>query len=171
MRIAIASAVSAVVLFFFGFLWWGILMPILKPADVITDTALVDQITALPESGVYFHPAYDKPADEGTPMAMVYFKQSLSMGTMMGAGLFHMFLCSALAAAVVTRLDLPEFSSRFGYVFATGVLLAIWADFGNMIWWHHPPVWTLFHFAYDVLSWTLAGLVIAAIARPRPPQA
>lgn len=146
-------------------------MPVLKPADVITDTALVDQITSLPKSGVYFHPTYDEPAEEGTPIAMLYYAKSVSMGKMMGAGLFHMFFCSALAAAVVTRLNLSEFSSRFGYVFAMGVLLAIWADFGNMIWWHHPPFWTIFHFAYDVVSWTLAGLIIAAIARPKLPQA
>ncbi len=168
MRIAISAAVSAVALFFFGFLWWGILMPVVRPAGVLEDQALVDQVTALPESGAYIYPDYANPDPEAgdQPMALVYLKKSVSMGGMMGAGILHMFICSALVAAVIARLNLPVFSSRFGYVFAMGTLLAIWADFGNMIWWHYPPFWAGYHFAYDLISWTIAGLIIAAIVKP-----
>lgn len=166
MRIVIAAAVSAVVLFFFGFLWWGVLMPVIRPASVLSDQAIVDQIMALPESGAYFYPDYADAEAAGTSMALVYFKKSISMGAMMGGGLLHMFFCSAIVAAVITRLNLPAFSSRFGYVFAMGLVLATWADIGNMIWWHHPPVWAGYHFAYDLISWILAGLVIATIAKP-----
>ncbi|GAB5401857.1 MAG: hypothetical protein Aurels2KO_00880 [Aureliella sp.] len=173
MRILISAVISAVALFFFGFLWWGVLMPVVRPVEVLDGQELVDQVTALPESGVYMYPNYLKPEPDAgdLPVAMIYFKKSVSMGGMMGAGILHMFICSALVAALVARLNLPVFSSRFGYVFAMGLFLAIWADWGNMIWWQHPPVWAAYHFTYDLISWTIAGLIIAAIIKPTPAEA
>ncbi|HBE70672.1 MAG TPA: hypothetical protein DDW52_21210 [Planctomycetaceae bacterium] len=141
-------------------------MPALRPAGVLPEDIASDQIMSLDESGVYFYPDYSDADSTTSSMAVVYFKKSASMGAMMGGGIFHMFVCAAFAAGVVARLNLPSFSSRFGYVLAMGFLIATWADVGNMIWWHYPPVWAGFHYAYDILSWTLAGLLIAAIIKP-----
>jgi hypothetical protein len=169
MRVALASGLSAVVLFFFGFVWWGMLMPVLQPADVITDSTLVDKMNAsLNESGLYFYPTYVEPVDANAgPMATLYFNTSApSMPMMMGMGFVHMLVSALLASIGLSFVSRRAFMERFALVFFLGLFVAVWADLGNMIWWRYPLAWTAFHFAYDVLSWLLAGLIIASIVRP-----
>ncbi|MEZ6131557.1 MAG: hypothetical protein R3C59_23045 [Planctomycetaceae bacterium] len=67
------------------------------------------------------------------------------------------------------NLRLHSFTGRLAFVFCLGLFCAVWADVGNMIWWRHPPLWTAFHFAYDTLSWLLAGVIIAAIIKTGQP--
>ena len=171
MRIAVASFACALVLFVFGFLWWGILMGIVLPANVLNDEALVSQLDdALDESGLYIYPDYATQSEEPIkPWAILYFnKEAPEMGPMMGAGFLHMLVTAFFASLVVDKLSLPSFPNRVVAVFCLGLFVAIWADVGNAIWWRHPMPWTLFHFGYDVISWLLAGLVIASILKPCP---
>ncbi len=169
MRIILASVVTAVVLFFFGFVWWGVLMPSVRPAEVIADADFVNAMSAsLPESGVYFYPDYANPSEEPIePWAIVYFnKTAPAMGLMMGMGFGHMFLAALLASCGVSCLAEKSFARRFAMVCFLGLFVALWADIGNMIWWRHPIGWTVFHFSYDVLSWVIAALVIAGLVKP-----
>jgi hypothetical protein len=169
MRFLVASLVTAVALFLFGFLWWGVLMPIVRPVSVITDQALVEKMSSsLNESGIYFYPdPATEPGESAGPMAILYFNsESPQMGPMMGIGFAHMFLTALLVSMFVSSRKLPSYSDRLKFVFCLGLLIALWADVGNMIWWRHPPGWTAFHFGYDVLSWLLAGSIIAAMVKP-----
>ena len=169
MRIVLASVVAAVVLFFFGFIWWGVLMPSVRPAKVITDAEFVNAMSAsMPESGVYFYPDYgEHPEEPIEPWAMLYFnKTAPAMGPMMGMGFGHMLLSALLASCGLSYLAEKSFSRRFAIVCFLGLFVALWADVGNMIWWRHPIGWTVFHFAYDVLSWGIAALIIAGIVKP-----
>ncbi|MEZ6132655.1 MAG: hypothetical protein R3C59_28645 [Planctomycetaceae bacterium] len=171
MRILVASFVTAIALFFFGFLWWGMLMPIIEPTTVISDQALIDSMSSsLNESAVYFYPdPATEPGESTGPMAILYFNTDMpDMGKMLGMGFGHMFITALLVTAFVSSQKLPTFAARFGVVFFVGLLIAVWADVGNMIWWRYPPGWTAFHFGYDVLSWLLAGVIIAAIIKPSP---
>lgn len=171
MRIAIASLLAAVVLFFFGFLWWGILMPIVKPANAITDATVVEKLaSSLNESNIYFYPDYagEYSEDQTGPTAMLYFhKEMPSMGKMMGLGFAHMVLSALLVSVSLSFSGRRTFAERFAFVFFLGLFVAVWADLGNMVWWRYPLAWTGYHFAYDVLSWLLAGLVIALIVKPK----
>ncbi len=171
MRILVASLVAAIALFFFGFLWWGLLMPAVQPASVITDQALVEKMSSsLNESAVYFYPdPAVEPGDASGPMAILYFNIDLpDMGKMMGMGFGHMFVTALLVTLFVASQKLSSFAARLKLVFGLGLFVALWADVGNMIWWRHPPQWTAFHVAYDVFSWLLAGAIIAAIIKPNP---
>ncbi len=73
MQKVISALVAAVVMFFVGFLWWGLLMPIVKPPKVIADAALVEKMgTSLSESGLYFYPDYSEPIEEAdSPQAFL----------------------------------------------------------------------------------------------------
>lgn len=169
MRIILASFLSAVVLFFVGFVWWGLLMPVVRPAGVVSDPEVIATLDAsLERTGLYFHPDYANAPDESTgPMALIYFIQkSPSMGTMMGLGFGHMFFSAFLASVIVSLCALKSFAKRVGIVLALGLFVGVWADIGNMIWWHHPTAWAAYQFAYDVVSWLLAGVVIAILVRP-----
>ena len=169
MRIVIASLLSAIVLFFFGFLWFGILMPTVKPAGVITDATVVEKLgSSLTESNVYFHPDYTDHSEEhsGPVTMMFYATEARAMGMTMGLGFAHMFLTTLLVCIFLSSSPRHTFAGRLAFVFFLGLFVAVWADLGNMVWWHHPPMWTGYHFAYDALSWLLAGLVIALILKP-----
>ena len=144
-------------------------MPKLKPAGVIVDQTLVNQLdSSLNESGLYFHPTYEEPMEPGSgSMAIVYYTKTIpAMGNMMGMGFVQMLVSSLLASLFVSKLALSTFAHRLGVASFLGVFVAVWADVGNMIWWRHPLDWTAFHFGYDVFSWVLAGLVIAALVKP-----
>ena len=171
MRVIASALVTAIALFFFGFIWWGILMPIVKPAEVITDQAVVDSMNStFSGSGVYFYPD-PATASEATsgPWAILYFDPNMpDMGSMMGMGFGHMLLTAFAATLFVRFRNLPTFADRFKFVAGLGLFVALWADIGNMIWWHHPTPWAVFHFGYDLLSWVLAGAIIAAIMKPCP---
>ncbi len=170
MRVFFASLLAAIALFFCGFLWWGVLMGFVRPAEVITDQTLVGNMaTALKESGLYMYPDYANAEGNATgPMAILYYdKQMPSMGTMMGMGFAHMFVSALLASVFVCLSPFHSFKSRFAAVFFLGLFVAVWADAGNMIWWRHPPLWAAFHFGYDVFSWLVAGMVIAGMVRPK----
>lgn len=168
MRIALASVVAAVALFFFGFVWWGLLMPIVRPADVITDASLVENMaSSLDGSGPYFFPDYAG-SDDATsgPAAILYFnRQAPAMSTVMGLGFGHMLISTLIASVFASLVSARTFATRFGVVFFLGLFVAVWADVGNMIWWRHPLPWTGFHFGYDVLSWVIGGLIIASIVK------
>lgn len=174
MRIFVASLVTAIVLFVFGFVWWGLLMPVVRPASVIADQELVEAMSSsLNESALYFYPDYaEEPGDSSGPMAILFFNREMpSMAKMMGMGFGHMFVSALLVSLFVSYLRLRSFAGRLTFVFSLGLFVAVWADVGNMIWWRHPTLWTAFHFGYDVLSWLLAGVMIAAIVRPWPGSA
>lgn len=169
MRVTIAAVASAVALFFFGFLWWGVIMPIAQPAQVLESEELVYEMDkALSEPGVYFNPSYiNKPEGyEGSTALLYYLPGSPDMPKQMGIGFAHMLICSVLAAVFVSTLNSRTYLARFGVVFFLGIFAALWADIGNMIWWFHPMGWTSFHFYYDVITWAIAGFIIAAIVQP-----
>ena len=173
MRLLAAALFSAIILFFFGFLWWGVLMPILKPVGIISSNDLVTNMSeALPTSGLYMYPSYVEHDESHTgPMAILFYEKTAPfMPLMMGMGLGHMFVTALIASIFVSWLSPPTFTQRLGIVVLLGLFVAVWADVGNMIWWRHPIAWTAFHFAYDLLSWLIAGLVIAALVKPNGPQ-
>ncbi|MEZ6138816.1 MAG: hypothetical protein R3C53_28350 [Pirellulaceae bacterium] len=166
MRILATALVSAIALFFFGFLWWGLLMPLVRPVSVIADEALVEKMSSsLGTSGAYFYPDFaTESSDSSGPMAILYFSTELpQMGAMMGMGFAHMFVSALLVSIFASWRNLRTFLERLTFVFCLGLFAAVWADVGNMIWWRHPPTWAAYHFLYDVLSWLLAGIVIAGI--------
>ena len=171
MRIFVASLVTAIALFFFGFVWWGLLMPVVRPASVIADQGMIEKMTAsLDESALYFYPDYaEAEGDSAGPVAILFFnREAPSMSAMMGMGIGHMFVTALLVSLFVSFVPLRSFAERLTFVVCLGLFVAVWADGGNMIWWRHPPLWTAFHFGYDALSWLLAGAIIAAIVRPCP---
>ncbi len=167
MRIVLASLLAAIVLFFAGFFWWGFLMIIAEPAHVLKDEALAEQIDAsLAESGLYIYPDYAS-QEQGGPTALLFYNsEPAPMLAIMGAGFLHMFVTALFVSLVVSRLDIASTRGRIALVTCFGIFAAVWANGGHLIWWRHPYLWTAFHIGYDVLSWALAGIVIALIVKP-----
>ena len=126
-RVILGSAASAVVLVFWGFLYWSVLAVIISPWHAIPPQGNPDVIATLkqafPESGVYMYPWVDTSAGDQSglqeefqrqhaegPVVQVFYHANgipaSEMGTTMGFGFVHMLVC-ALMASVLLALAEP----------------------------------------------------------------
>jgi hypothetical protein len=177
----IGSALGALAMFFWGFLWWGAphnlpYTTVIKSAP--DEAALAAALTqTLPATGVYVlpNPASGASAEEvqkraaAGPIAQVVFVKE---GAAMGAGVFiwgyvHMFV-TCLIGALILRGALAStngYGSRVSFVLMVGLAGSFFSNLGKPIWWHQPWPYHLAYFAYDLSSWLLAALILAKFVR------
>lgn len=192
MRVVTASVLSAVVLFVWGFVYWGMLAPVVSPwytFDAETDTEVIATLKqSFPESGVYMYPwltaeagkvegaqeEFAKQHAEGPIVKIFYLKQGMSSSalvTMMVSGFVHMLITSIICCILLAVAE-PSccYWARLGFVFGLGLFATVWIEGSNLVWWHYPANHIVFVGAYNLVAWLLAGLVIAAIVK-KPVQA
>ena len=179
------ALVGALVLFFVGFIWYG-LLPIgassFKPLP--NPEAVVEAIKGgNMESGTYIYPFMER---DGSATTMEEWQALHANGPLMeiryhagGAvvpdpgmminGFIH-FIISALIVAILMRMALPMLSSygrRVGFVAMLGLFAGVFTHLSGPIWMYYPADRAIMDAVYSVLSWTLAGLAMAAIIKPR----
>ncbi len=178
-RILIGSVLAAVVLFVWGFLFWGVSGLADAVMDPAPDEAALSQKLAevLPKTGVYLLPyPPSSPTDEfvrrheAGPLAQIFFRREgtnpMGGGVFLG-GFLHM-LVSALVMAFALSLVLPAapgYGARVKVVLLAGLAGAIYSNLGKPIWWHQTWDYHFLTFVYDFTSWVLAGLVLAKFVR------
>jgi hypothetical protein len=172
----IGILLATVIMFVFGAGYW--LSPIgagaLKGStdDAAAQAALAEYF---PEPGSYFVPSpgsdpetFSTLHDKG-PVATVH----VSAGTPpMQTGVFvkgfvHELITVILIAALLQMAApaLGSYVSRVGFVLLAGVAASLWVNGNNVIWWSVPMGFPIAVFTYDVLAWTLVGLVLAKTVR------
>jgi len=173
-RVILASVISAVVLFFWGFAFWSFLAMMVSPWKPIAAGGDPDVIATLkqafPESGVYMYPwvdtsAGDQPesAEEFTqqhaagPIVQVFYHASgistSEMGKTMGFGFAHMLACAVLCCVLLALAEpLCCYSARVCFVFGLGVFSTLWIEGANVIWWHYPNSHAVFVGTYNVVA-------------------
>jgi hypothetical protein len=188
MRVLAAAALSAVLMFVWGFVFWG---PVLSmtaklmsplPAEAELDVIAPLRATNVPD-GMYVYPgpvadmsdeeataAWKKKIKDGPVLHMAYHQQGVSpMDPIMFAkGLAHSFVLSLLSAILLALVvhTLPSYASRVGVLLLVSVIAAIWTNVGDVIWWFHTPKYAAGQIAYAVVSGLLMALATAAIVRP-----
>jgi hypothetical protein len=178
-RILIGSVVAAVVLFVWGFLFWGLSGVSNAVMDPVPDEAALSKTLseALPRTGVYilpYPPAQPGPEfiqrHQAGPLAQIFYRREgtnpMSGGVFAG-GFLHM-LVSALVMAFALSLVLPAasgYGERVRLVLLAGLAGAIYSNLGKPIWWHQTWDYHFLSFVYDFTSWVLAGLVLAKFVR------
>ncbi|HYE97034.1 MAG TPA: hypothetical protein VD962_12570 [Rubricoccaceae bacterium] len=179
----LGAVLAAVVLFLFGFVVWG-LMPV-DPFSTVSDEPALSQtlVQVLPASGVYLLPDEGDTEEEFAaateamrrgPLAMVFFRREgvePMAPAVFALGFLHMFVTALLLGLVLRQAApaLPSYGARVAFVALLGLTAAVWARLGEPIWWHFPWGFHLLYFFSDLLSWTLAGLVLARFVRRREP--
>ncbi len=179
--ILVGAALSALAMFFWGFLWWG--APHFIPYKTAMKTApnevaLANNLAvALPETGVYLlpNPASGASAEDvqkraaAGPTAQIFFMKE---GAAMGAGVFvwgylHMFATAFVAGLLLQRVVAATtgYGSRAAVVVLLGFAGSFFSNLGKPIWWHQPWNYHLTYFAYDFSSWLLAALILAKFVR------
>lgn len=177
-RVILGSLVAAVVIFFWGFLYWNIL-PFRNAATLAApdEQGLMQQLSALPESGTYQVPdlrnsgseeEYGNRLGQG-PIALILLRREggpLFDPMVLLKGFLHMLVTTFLIAIALRMARLATFGARFALVFVVGLAAAIFANLGEPVWFYQPWDYHLLQAGYDVTIWALAGLVLAQFVRP-----
>ena len=175
MRTILAGVLAAVAMF----IWSGV-ANLALPLGTTGISRVADEPkaqaalkTALGErSGLYVLPysAMSGKAPPGPAAVVTYLGRGETFGVT-PAKLICEFLVelavSLLAAALLGLTRLEGLVRRAGFVVALGLFAAVMTNASNMIWFAFPLDYTLAYATIQMIGFAIAGLVIAAVARPR----
>jgi hypothetical protein len=188
-RVLVTSAISAVLMFLWGFVYWG---PVLNmtahlmrplPEDREMDILAPMRAGDMP-TGMYVYPgpvanphepsaqqAWERKLNEGPVLHMAYRRTGVSPmdPVMFAQGLLHNFVIAALSAALLGMVvhTLPSYASRVGLLLLVSLIAALWTNVGAAIWWFHTPAYALGQIAYELGAGLAMALVTAAIIKPK----
>lgn len=192
-RVILAAVLAAVVMFLWGFVFWGVtgfparmgfMSPFPGDEDGSTGGKLWELVGDEGVTGVYIYPwpvsmdsdeetieQYSARHREGPRAQLFYNKEGAEpMGpAVMGLGWLHYFVL-ALLAGIVLKMALPALTS-FGQRVCVGTIIgligAIWSTIGGAIWFSHPWGYAIVDAAYGIVAGLLMAVVLAAIIKPR----
>lgn len=175
MRFYLGVLLAAIVLFFWGFVYWTVLAAKVDLPQVVgPDHAVVKSLaTQSLTHRVYVHDG-GRPDEKGAgkdaaaetgPVIYLMFRPRggvPAMREIMVQGFLHMLLSAALFATF-TRCAVSwcSFNCRWAFVAALGVVASVWIDLSAPIWWHFPWDQQLFQAGYHIGAWCLAGVPLA----------
>lgn len=175
MRLVLGALIAAFLMFMWGFAFWGSGM--IDPASHMPpegEQAVADSLrTHATQHGLYFVPDMKNGTEAEAaarmaqgPFAMIYVKPSgATMGdpAVMGMGFVHMFVTALLIGVLLTWVlaATPTWMDRFKVVILVGVIATMFAQLATPIWWHHSWGVASMFAAYDMVSYVLAGAVMA----------
>lgn len=186
-RVLLASILAAVLMFAWGFVFWGLsgvseklLTPLPAELDVLASLR-----NSQAPSGMYVYPMPADPSDEeaqtewenkhreGPLLQLAYRKEGgpPMPPSMFAQGLAHYFAVALLTSSLLALAagGLPHFGGRLVFVLLVSLVSAIWANVGDVVWWFHSPNYCLGNMAYTMGAGLVMGLVLAAIVR-RPAE-
>ena len=177
-RLIVASLLSGLVVFVWGFLFWNVLSPPSSTFQPAHDPAALSEalIPYLPESGTYFvpetgtDPAAQRQAYAIGPIATIFLRRDgsdASAAVQLGLGYLSIALACLAVALLLYRCAsaLPGFGSRVGVVLLAGLAGSLLLDLGSPIWWYRPWHFHLLELVYAGVGWLLAGCVLAALIK------
>ena len=183
-RIIIASLISAVLVFMWGFVFWGLsgaTNALLSPLPAESDITAVLRSKRVP-SGMYVYPMavdgsneeamedWTRQHEEGPILQLAYRAEGgpTMPPSMFAKGLALNFVVALLISILlaIAVKSLPSYGSRVGFVLLVSLATAIWANGGDAIWWFHSLKYCLGNAVYAVVAGLIMGLVTAAIIKP-----
>lgn len=180
-KFVLAPFLAALAMFFWGFLYWGAppFLPYRALHTVTDESATALAVGKLfPASGAYLIPSplsgeanLVELAQRG-PSIEVHIRQeprpAMDPAVMIG-GFVQMFVLAVLLTALLCGLTkaFERWTGRVKFCAMLGLLVAA-GDLGAAIWWHHAWSWTIAAAVYDLVLYTLAGLVLAQFVTPKP---
>jgi hypothetical protein len=185
LRILLAAALSAVLMFLWGFLFWGVMnvgallmQPL--PAQAELDLLAVLRNVQAP-SGMYLYPM---PPAEGDEEAQQNFATQHQEGprlqlalvaeggapmppAQLALGWGHNFLVALLAACLLALAGkgLPCFGTRFLAVLLLVFAASLWGNGGDWVWWFHSGTYCLGNAAYQLGAGLLMAVVLAGLVK------
>jgi hypothetical protein len=173
-RIILGIVLATIACYFFGFLYWGLNpLPYTSWKHTSNDEAAGQALLEhFPESGTYYIPGMHH--DEATlsrlheagPLAFVHITREgkpVMQSDVMAKG-FLLTLVTTVLIALLLKLAapaLPSYGAVLKFTALAGLTATVMIDFGDSVWWHISWGWKLHMAAYHIVSWIIAGLVLA----------
>jgi hypothetical protein len=180
-RTLIGVVIACVVLYLWGFLYWG-----LGPYKTLIWKHVRDDAAAgaalrqhFPENGTYLVPGFANDAEtmealsKKGPVAFVHMLAVDGMPsfdpTTMIKGFVLNLIVIVLIALLLRRVatSLPTYVDRVTFVALIGLTAALLIDGGDIAWWHISWEWKLYQAFYSVAFWILTGLILAWFVTPK----
>lgn len=175
----IGSLFATVAIFMWGFAYWGLMSAPYAPLKATTGDEATGQalLEHLPVTGMYLIPGiYNSPEDsarlfEKGPIAMVNLVregQPMEDPAIMGQGFVLNFVVVLLLSAAMKKAlpTLPSYSERVMFAALIGLTAVVMINFGEAVWWRYPWAWKMSQGLYGLVSFTIAGAVLAKFIKP-----
>jgi len=179
-RMILGTAIAAVVMYLFGFLYWGAsLVPYgaLKQAGDphVAGQALLGQF---PDRGTYMVPSPQNMATspdlmEKGPVAIIHMTAPAGRPAMdpaiMAGGFGMNLVVIVLLALLMQRLapKLPAYGDKALLSIGLAAIAAIAIHGGDAVWWQVPLPWKLVQGLYDFAFLAGSGLILARFIGPK----
>lgn len=178
MKATIGVVLAAIAMFVWGSIFWMGLYPDGVTRTVEDDSAAQAVLAEyFPEPGVYAVPGQEMETEAWAerhrtgPVAQVMIaagREPMAPAVFI-KGFLHFLGVAALLALLLKLVSpsLRNYAARFGFVVLAGVTASVYFNLALNVWWHWPMEWLLWNGLYDIVSWAMAGLVLAALVRDR----
>ena len=175
------SVIGAVVLFLWGFIFWGTnplpysVLP--HPKDEVQLGAMLRE--QLPDSGTYVLPHPSDPPETMSklsldgPIATIHFLRegrAPMEPRVLIVGFFHGFAVVLMLAMLMT-IALPAlrtYGSRVRFATLFGIASALFVHGGSVLWMNEGRPWHQVNALYEVSACFIIGLVLGAFIKPAP---
>lgn len=181
MRTLLGIFLAAVILFVWGFLFWGISpypKAVLKSLPAADQAVVIGALKSMTASGVFLvpngpdtaetDPEFEKKHLEGPVATLIVRQEGLPAMApqVMINGFLHMLGASFLAAMVLISSGRREFFGRFMVCFWMGLFVAVWTEISRVVWFYFPWNYCLLYMAYHFSSCVILGIVLGITVRP-----
>ena len=177
-RFVLAPFLAALAMFFWGFIYYGLSGIPYKALGTAGDVGpALGQL--FPADGTYILPDPRSSPEVMTEqmnrgqLAMVHIRKSGVMamdGAVMAKGFALEFVsCLLLALLLHKAYGMQDACiNRFCFSVLTGVLVTLFANGGQAIWWQQDWGWHLMTMLHDIVCFALAGAVLTFCFRVKP---
>lgn len=179
-RLLIATCIGAVVAFLWGFVSWELLP--WHQMETFNDDAVMSQAIKenTPEHGIYMLPrrgakGLDTQAISEGPLVYAVIRpgqldQPWILSNHLVRSFLIQFLSSLILATTVYKIQAYRFISRASVGIVMGLFTGVSSTLPFWNWFELPGSRVLVHILDPLICWTLAGVCIAAILKPRGPR-
>jgi hypothetical protein len=177
-KFLLAPLLGALAMFFWGFLYYGISGIPYKALGTPAGDVLPAVAALFPADGTYVMPDPRSPPEalaeqmKRGQFAMVHVRKAgvKEMDPMtLVKGFALEFACCLLLAFIMHKVagGFQTFMCRFMFCLAVGLLVTLFANGGQAIWWQQAWGWHLMTMLHDVIAFVLAGAVLARFHTPK----
>ena len=180
MKTLVGIVATAIALYLWGFLFWGLGdIPYSGWKQTADDAATQQMIREVfPESGTYYVPGFDHEPEERAwlfeqgPVGFVHIDLDgrPEMDPMiMGTGFVLNIVIVALMAAFFKVARAKEFRDFVRLSLIGGAVAVVTIHGGDMVWWQTPVEWKTWPLIYDFTAWLLVGHLLGFFMKSSEP--
>ena len=179
----LAALAGAVLMFIWGALTWMVLH--LYPHDGFKNSEVVSASLKASdaETGIYWVPAppdtddresaefkdFARKLEDGPRAMVIYNAEGMAADDFMFMvkGFLALLASCFVAALMLDRAAIGNLAGRVLFCTTIGVIIALYSDGSNWAFFNYPQGWTIMSMIDHVVSWTLAGIAMGVIMKPK----